>query len=85
LYTAPPRERGLRTLGGQSLGVRPILAILLEAAGTREGGEQNGGQAFNPFGTIGNERMRLPVAAKMALPMAGARPQIGVSPAPAEG
>ena len=34
---------------------------------------------------MGSERRRLPVAAKMALPMAGAMPTIGVSPAPGRG
>ena len=36
-------------------------------------------------GAIGMSRKRIPVAAKMALPTAGARPTIPVSPAPAEG
>src|ERR1051325_6099101 len=40
---------------------------------------------FKPFGSIGNERRRIPVALKTALPTAGARPTMGVSPAPAEG
>src|ERR1700733_417348 len=39
----------------------------------------------NPVGAIGSDRMRGPVAWKMALPTAGAKPTIGVSPAPADG
>ena len=39
----------------------------------------------NPFGTIGSERNRRPVARKIALPTAGAIATIGVSPAPADG
>src|SRR5579884_3421443 len=38
-----------------------------------------------PFGTMGMERMRVPVAAKMAFAIAGEIPTIGVSPAPAGG
>src|SRR5437016_6128713 len=38
-----------------------------------------------PFGAMGSDRRRMPVALKIALPTAGARPTIGVSPAPAEG
>src|SRR5579862_611141 len=41
-------------------------------------------QTFNPFGTIGIERRRVPVAWKIAFPTAGAMPTMGVSPAPAE-
>src|SRR5262249_60961682 len=40
---------------------------------------------FSPSGTIGIQRSRTPVAARMALPTAGAMPMIGVSPAPADG
>src|SRR5262245_31355525 len=40
---------------------------------------------FKPFGTIGRERRRCPVAWKMALATAGATATMGVSPAPAEG
>ena len=40
---------------------------------------------FNPSGTIGSDRLRMPVAWKMALPTAGAIATIGVSPAPAGG
>jgi hypothetical protein len=36
-------------------------------------------------GTMGNERSRAPVASKVAFAIAGARPIIGHSPAPAEG
>ena len=39
----------------------------------------------SPLGTIGRLLRRMPVASKMALPMAGATAMIGVSPAPAEG
>ena len=38
-----------------------------------------------PSGTKGSERSRIPVAAKIAFPTAGASPTIGVSPAPADG
>ena len=38
-----------------------------------------------PFGTSGSARSLTPVAAKIALPTAGARPTMGVSPAPADG
>ena len=38
-----------------------------------------------PSGSIGSARNLIPVAAKIALPIAGATPTIGVSPAPAEG
>ena len=38
-----------------------------------------------PPGSIGMLRIRLPVAVKIALPTAGARPTMGVSPAPADG
>src|SRR5712691_4104617 len=41
-------------------------------------------QTLMPWGARGSERSRTPVAAKMALPMAGAMPMMGVSPAPAE-
>ncbi|GEM_PF-4641455 len=40
--------------------------------------------SFNPCGTMGMDRGRLPVAAKMALPTAGAMQTIGVSVAPTE-
>src|SRR4051812_18768790 len=40
---------------------------------------------FNPSGTIGIDRTRIPVAAKIALPTAGAILMIGVSPAPSLG
>jgi lipase maturation factor 1 len=40
-------------------------------------------QTFIPWGTIGIDRSRTPVASKMALPTAGAMATIGVSPAPA--
>jgi hypothetical protein len=43
------------------------------------------GDRLSPFGTMGSERIRTPVASKIALPMAGAKPIIGHSPAPAEG
>src|SRR5207249_12190262 len=39
----------------------------------------------SPRGIIGSERRRMPVALKIALPMAGATPTDGVSPAPADG
>jgi hypothetical protein len=45
---------------------------------------QRSAYLFNPSGTIGSERSRMPVAAKIALPTAGAIPTIGVSPAPAD-
>src|SRR5579863_5148668 len=38
-----------------------------------------------PFGTKGSALRRVPVASKMAFPMAGATAMIGVSPAPADG
>src|SRR5262245_19461617 len=44
-----------------------------------------GAYAFTPLGARGSDRKRTPVAAKMALPLAGAIPMIGVSPAPADG
>ena len=40
---------------------------------------------FSPFGTIGMARKRRPMASKIALPIAGAIPTIGASPAPADG
>ena len=40
---------------------------------------------FRPLGTSGSERSRTPVALKIAFAIAGARPIIGHSPAPAEG
>src|SRR5258706_336271 len=39
----------------------------------------------SPLGIIGRLLRRMPVASKIALPMAGATAMIGVSPAPAEG
>ena len=42
-------------------------------------------QILSPLGTIGSDVKRLPVARKMALPIAGATATIGVSPAPADG
>src|SRR5207247_7607425 len=38
-----------------------------------------------PSGAKGSERSRIPVAAKIAFPTAGASPTIGVSPAPPDG
>src|SRR6478736_2016043 len=45
------------------------------------GGDDRG----NHVGPSGNDRRRSPVAWQIALPIAGAMPMIGVSPAPADG
>jgi hypothetical protein len=54
----------------------------------REAGEgqklPRGYPSFRPFGTVGSDRNRTPVASKIALPIAGAKPIIGHSPAPAD-
>src|SRR5882724_4561242 len=41
--------------------------------------------ALRPFGIIGSDRNRMPLALNIPFPMAGAIPINGVSPAPAEG
>src|SRR5258708_8133442 len=46
---------------------------------------KKGYQVLTPFGASGRPLRRTPVASKTALPMAGAMPSMGVSPAPADG
>ena len=74
-----------------------LLLVALAAAGRSRSRCCRGGRsrptwppsrrryALIPFGASGRLRSRVPVAAKIAFATAGARPMIGVSPAPAEG
>src|SRR5262245_53504219 len=92
--SVPSVQRGIQVFGGEIMGrfERGFVSGLWQTRGAYEIRSRKAvlsqplfPAAFNPFGTIGIDRIRIPVAAKIALPTAGASATRGVSPAPAEG